>query len=166
MLRSLLPAPTTLLGCIPLETGATIVASVLVAWNVFSVATGLRSAWALYSAWMAVSSCALFYAQRKRDAGHAHWFAMALFLDIIVYVAYIPYDSEFTMTDGEQCAVAMRTNRGMTLEHCMAHVHEIRNIAYMLRVATVLVKTYLAGFARSYELTLTPAQQQQQQRQQ
>ncbi|KAJ1667742.1 hypothetical protein IW140_001199 [Coemansia sp. RSA 1813] len=155
MLRSLLPAPKTLLGCIPLEPGVTAVATLLLAWNLLNTVTGLKSPWVLYNVWMVVSSCALFYAKYKRDLSHARWFAMALFIDIMVYAVSIPYDKEFTMSDAEQCTIAMSTNRDMTMEHCLAHVHEIRNIAYMIRVASLLVKTYLAGLARSYELTFT-----------
>ncbi|KAJ1796101.1 hypothetical protein LPJ59_003954 [Coemansia sp. RSA 2399] len=155
MLRSLLPAPTTLLGCIPLEPGVTAVATLTLAWNLLNTATGLHSPWVLYTVWMVVSSCALFYARYKRDLSHARWFAMALFIDIMVYAVSIPYDKEFTMSDAEQCTVAMSTNRDLTMDHCLAHVHEIRNIAYMIRIASLLGKTYLAGLARSYELTLT-----------
>ncbi|KAJ2844347.1 hypothetical protein GGI22_006907, partial [Coemansia erecta] len=103
MLRSLLPAPTTLLGCIPLGPGVTAVATLTLAWNLLSTVTGLHSPWAFYTVWMVVSSCALFYARYKRDLSHARWFAMALFIDIIVYAASIPYDKEFAMSDAEQC---------------------------------------------------------------
>ncbi|KAJ2662912.1 hypothetical protein IWW48_001620 [Coemansia sp. RSA 1200] len=152
MLRSLLPAPETLLGCIPLEPGVMAVAALTLAWNLLGAATGLRSPWALYNVWMVVSSCALFYAKYKRDLSHARWFATALFLDILVFGASIPYDPDLTMSDAEQCAIAMSANRGVTMEHCLAHVHEIRGIAYAIRAVTLLVKTYLAALARSYEL--------------
>ncbi|KAI8325453.1 hypothetical protein GQ54DRAFT_254644, partial [Martensiomyces pterosporus] len=154
MLRDILPKPRSLLGCIPLETGISIVASGLIMWHIFGIATGYANAWVLYNVWMLVSSIALFYGQSKKDLGHVRWFSVALFIDIVVYVAYIPYDSDFTMTDTESCSVAMMTNRDMTMEYCLEHVHEIRNIAYMMRVAAVFVKTYLAGLAKSYEDTI------------
>ncbi|KAJ1960149.1 hypothetical protein GGI12_003959 [Dipsacomyces acuminosporus] len=156
MLRAILPKPRTLLGCIPLETGVSIVASGLIIWNIFGIATGYSSAWVLYNVWMLVSSIALFYGLIKKDYGHARWFAIALFLDILVYLAYIPYDPEFTMTDTESCSIAMVTNRDMTMEYCLDHIHEIKNIAYMMRVAAVLTKCYLAGLAKSYEDTIPP----------
>ncbi|KAJ2028620.1 hypothetical protein IWW57_002069 [Coemansia sp. S610] len=156
MPRRLLPRPGSLLGFIELETGVSIVAGASIAWQALSIATGFRSAWVLYSAWMLVSSVALFYGQRKRDAGHVRWFALALFVDVLVYVSYIPFDPEFGMTAVQQCAVAMATNRDLALEYCLEHVHEIKNIAYVMRVAAVLAKLYLAGLARSYELTMPP----------
>ncbi|KAJ2742434.1 hypothetical protein GGI20_004489 [Coemansia sp. BCRC 34301] len=157
MLRSLLPTPSSLLGCIGLETGVSVVAMASIAWQVLSIATGFRSAWVLYSVWMLVSSAALFYGQHKRDLGHVRWFALALFVDVFVYLAYIPFDPEFGMTGAQQCAVAMTTNRDLTMEYCLGHVHEIKNIAYMMRVAAVLGKVYLAGLARSYELAAAPS---------
>ncbi|KAJ2438226.1 hypothetical protein GGF42_008365, partial [Coemansia sp. RSA 2424] len=157
MLRSLLPTPSSLLGCIGLETGVSLVAASSIAWQALSIATGFRSAWVLYSAWMLVSSAALFYGQHKRDLGHVRWFALALFIDVFVYLAYIPFDPEFAMTDAQQCAVAMTTNRDLTMEYCLGHVHEIKHIAYVMRVAAVLAKLYLAGLARSYELSFAPA---------
>ncbi|KAJ2459104.1 hypothetical protein GGI02_005922, partial [Coemansia sp. RSA 2322] len=134
--------------------GVTLAASAVLAWQVVSIAAGFRSVWVLYSVWMAVSGCALFYGQRSGDVSHVRWFAMALFVDIFVYIGYMWYDPEFAMTDVERCAVAMRTNRELTMEHCLAHVHEIKNIAYIMRVAAVLAKFYLAGLARSYELAM------------
>ncbi|KAJ2349421.1 hypothetical protein GGH92_002544 [Coemansia sp. RSA 2673] len=95
----------------------------------------------------------------KRDSGHVRWFALALFIDIFVYLAYIPFDPEFAMTDAQQCAIAMTTNRDLTMEYCLGHVHEIKNIAYMMRVVAVLAKLYLAGLARNYELTFPPPPQ-------
>ncbi|KAJ2901169.1 hypothetical protein IWW38_000134 [Coemansia aciculifera] len=157
MLRSLLPTPSTLLGCASLDTGVTIVALATIAWQALCIATGFRSAWVLYSVWMLVSSAALFYGRHKRDLGHVRWFALALFVDVFVYLAYIPFDAEFAMTDAQQCAVAMTTNRDLTMEYCLGHVHEIKNIAYMMRVAAVLAKIYLASVARSYELSFVPA---------
>ncbi|KAJ2731150.1 hypothetical protein IW152_004739 [Coemansia sp. BCRC 34962] len=158
MPRRLLPRPGSLLGFVELETGVSIVAGAGIAWQALSIATGLRSAWVLYSVWMLVSSVALFYGRRKRDAGHVRWFALALFIDMLVYVGYIPFDPELAMTNVQQCAVAMTANRDLTMEYCLEHVHEIKNIAYAMRVAAVLAKLYLAGLARSYELTIPPPQ--------
>ncbi|KAJ2808943.1 hypothetical protein H4S07_003299 [Coemansia furcata] len=154
MLRSLLPRPSSLLGFIELETGVSIVALGSIAWQALCIATGFRSAWVLYSVWMLVSSVALLYGRYKRDSSHVQWFALALFIDVFVYLAYIPFDAEFAMTDAQQCAIAMTTNRDLTMEYCLGHVHEIKNIAYMIRVGAVLAKLYLAGLARSYELAI------------
>ncbi|KAJ2075497.1 hypothetical protein GGH13_000568 [Coemansia sp. S155-1] len=159
MLRSLLPRPGSLFGFFELETGVAIVAGASIAWQALCIATGFRSAWVLYNVWMLVSSFALLYGQYKRDSGHVRWFALALFIDVFVYLAYIPFDPEFAMTDAQQCAIAMTTNRDLTMEYCLGHVHEIKNIAYMMRVVAVLAKLYLAGLARSYELTFPPPPQ-------
>ncbi|KAJ1949191.1 hypothetical protein EC988_004871 [Linderina pennispora] len=158
MLRAILPSPRSLLGCIPLNIGAAIIAALLTVWHGFGIATGYRSPWVLYSIWMAVSSVALFYGQHKKDHGHVRWFAMALFIDMFVYIGYIPYDRDFTMTDVESCQVAMSTNRDMTMEYCLEHVHEIRQIAYVMRVAAVLAKGYMASVAKSYEDSVKPKQ--------
>lgn len=153
MIRSLLPTPQSLLGCVRLSPAATLIASSTAIWQLFCLITDPHTLWSLYRLWLLISSLALFYGQHKKDSGHIHWFAVSLFFDILVYVAYIPYDPEFTMSAHEQCRIAMATSRQeMTMEYCLGHLHEIHQIAYMMRVAAVLVKTYLASIAYSYEL--------------
>ncbi|KAJ2776474.1 hypothetical protein GGI15_004837 [Coemansia interrupta] len=153
MLRSLLlPAPRSVFGAFTVKTGATAAACMLLSWHVLSIATGLRSPWMLYSLWMAVSSAALFYGRAKRDVGHVQWFATSAFIDIFVYAAAVPFEKEFGMTDVERCTVAMATNDELTMEYCLAHVHEISAIAYAIRAAALAIKVYVAAVARSYEL--------------
>ncbi|KAJ1811785.1 hypothetical protein LPJ75_003974, partial [Coemansia sp. RSA 2598] len=101
---------------------------------------------------MIASSAALFYGRAQRDQGHVQWFAVAAFIDVLVYAAGIAYGAELRMTDVEQCAVAMAANPGLTVEHCLEHVHEIKAIAYAMRLAALAAKAYLAAVARSYEL--------------
>ncbi|KAJ2083623.1 hypothetical protein H4R24_000681 [Coemansia sp. RSA 988] len=153
--RLLLPTPSRLLGCVRLEHGVLVAAVALMVWHVVAGIVSMRSAWALYEAWMAVSACAGIYAQRTRDAGHAQWFALALFVDIGVYVARIVHNRELAMGDAEQCVVAMNANPGLTLDQCLVHVHEIRAIAWVLRVAVVLLKVHVASFAYVFELALS-----------
>ncbi|KAJ2380813.1 hypothetical protein GGI05_006181 [Coemansia sp. RSA 2603] len=111
----------------------------------------MRSPWMLYSLWMAVSSAALFYGRAKRDVGHVQWFATAAFIDIFVYAAAIPFEKEFGMSDVERCTVAMATNGELTMEYCLAHVHEISAIAYGIRAVALAIKVYVAAVAQSYE---------------
>ncbi|KAJ2722032.1 hypothetical protein GGI07_003566 [Coemansia sp. Benny D115] len=156
-LRSVLPAPRALLGCLPLRSGVLASAALAIAWHLFALATGLHSLWAAYHLWMAVSCAALLYGHTKRDAGHVRWFASAVFADALVYAASVPFDSEFAMTDVDRCEVAMAANRGLRMEQCLEHVHEIKAIAVAIRAATLLAKLHWAAAARGFELHCAPA---------
>ncbi|KAJ1645083.1 hypothetical protein J3B02_006327 [Coemansia erecta] len=153
MLRGLLlPTLSSAFGVLSIEAGASAAAGLLMCWHLLSITTGFRSAWVLYSVWMAVSSAALFYGRAKRDLGHVQWFAIAMFIDVLVYATGIAFDAELQMTNIEQCNVAMAANPGLTVEQCLEHVHEIKAIAYAMRLAVLASKAYLAAMAYSYEL--------------
>ncbi|KAJ1870712.1 hypothetical protein H4R99_007114 [Coemansia sp. RSA 1722] len=154
MIRGLLlPTPTTVFNIFSIEAGACAAAGVLMCWHILCVTTGFRSPWMLYNVWMAVSSIALFYGRAHRDLGHIKWFAIAVFADIAVYAIGAAYDAELRMTDFDHCAVAMAANHGLTIEYCLQHVHEIKAIAYAMRLAALAFKFYVASVAYSYELS-------------
>ncbi|KAJ2809262.1 hypothetical protein H4R20_000257 [Coemansia guatemalensis] len=153
--RLLLPTASRLFGCVPLEHGVLAAAAALMVWHVGAGIVSMRSIWILYEVWMAVSACAGIYAQRTRDAGHAQWFALALFADIGVFVARVAHSRELAMGDVEQCAVAMNANPGLALDQCLVHVHEIRAIAWVLRAAMLMLKVHLASLAYAFELVLS-----------
>ncbi|PIA18934.1 hypothetical protein COEREDRAFT_84873 [Coemansia reversa NRRL 1564] len=153
--RLLLPTPSRLLGCVRLERGVLIAATFLIIWHAVAGVVSMRSAWALYDVWMVVSACAGIYAQRTRDVGHAQWFGLALFVDFGVYIVGVAYSRELVMGDAEQCALAMDANRSLTLDQCLAHVHEIRAIAWVLRAAVALLKIHIASLTYAFELELS-----------
>ncbi|KAJ2500455.1 hypothetical protein GGH96_002695 [Coemansia sp. RSA 1972] len=145
--------PSRLFGCVPLDVGVASLGIVLCVWHVLQATSNLRSIWAAYHVWMAVSSCAGVYAQQRRDAGHARWFALALAIDacISLMAREIP--------DGEQCVIARRANPGLSINECLSHVHEIHFIARVLRACVVLLKAHLALAVRAFDLSLAVANQ-------
>ncbi|KAJ2119907.1 hypothetical protein IW147_005496 [Coemansia sp. RSA 720] len=142
-----------LFGCVPLAAGVAGTGVVMCLWHVLQIASNLKSIWAVYHAWMAVSACAGVYAQQRRDAGHARWFALALMADTCLSI--IKGDA---MPD-EQCAIARRANPGLSMDECLRHVHEIRAIARALRACVVLLKAYLAFAVHAFDQSLTIANQ-------
>ncbi|KAJ2849220.1 hypothetical protein IWW36_002793 [Coemansia brasiliensis] len=146
-----LPLPTRLLGVVPIEPGVVLVGVLLCAWHALQLLQELRSLWAVYRLWMCVSACAGVYAWRKHDWGHAQWFAWALLADIAVSAAGVAWDSELMLSDHDQCAVAQRANPMLSHDECLAHIHEIRAIAWALRVASLGLKVHFTLVAHAFE---------------
>ncbi|KAJ1760113.1 hypothetical protein LPJ77_004279 [Coemansia sp. RSA 2523] len=145
--------PSRLFGCVPLDVGVASLGVVLCVWHGLQTASNIRSIWAAYHLWMAVSSCAGVYAQQRRDAGHARWFAFALAIDtcISLMASEIP--------DKEQCVIARRANPGLSMAECLSHVHEIHFIARTLRACVVVLKAHLVLAVYAFDLSLAVANQ-------
>ncbi|KAJ1742040.1 hypothetical protein H4R22_000745 [Coemansia sp. RSA 1290] len=149
-----LPRPTRLLGVVPVEPGVVLVGVTLCAWHALQLLQELQSPWAAYRLWMCVSACAGVYAQRKRDWGHAQWFAWTLLADIAVSAADVAWSNELMLSDHEQCMVARQANPTLGHDECLAHIHEIRAIVWALRIVCLGLKVHLALVAHAFEQSM------------